>query len=52
MYTRRALLKAGGLSLVSFGAGSLGVGPRFLLRAAEAAPGPAANQRRPILTPT
>ena len=49
MFTRRAMLKAGGLSLVSFGAGSLGFGPRFLQRTADAAPGPGANQQRRVL---
>jgi len=43
------MLKAGGLSLVSFGAGSLGFGPQFLQRAAAAAPGPGGNQKRQVL---
>ncbi|HVR29494.1 MAG TPA: DUF1501 domain-containing protein [Thermoanaerobaculia bacterium] len=48
MVDRRAFLKAGGLSLLCFGAGSL-VGPRFLARAAMATPGPGPSQRRRVL---
>jgi len=49
MIDRRAFLKAGGLSLVAVGGGSLSGGPMFLARTALAAPGPAALQRRKVL---
>jgi uncharacterized protein (DUF1501 family) len=44
MLNRRVFLKAGGLSLLSFG-----VGPGFLRRAAAAAPAPASFGRRRVL---
>jgi len=45
---RRAFFKAGGLSLLYFGAGSV-LGPPFLARAAMAAPGPSGSRRRKVL---
>ncbi|HEY0782229.1 MAG TPA: DUF1501 domain-containing protein [Thermoanaerobaculia bacterium] len=44
MFSRRFFLKTGGLALVT-----LGVGPKFLTRAAFAAAGPGPNQRRKVL---
>ena len=44
MWTRRVFLKAGGIALFTAGAG-----PRFLERAALAAPAPAAHRRRKVL---
>jgi len=44
MWTRRAFLKAGGIALFTAGAG-----PRFLERAALAAPAPGAHRRRKVL---
>ncbi len=46
--TRRAFLKAGGVSLVTLGLGSAG-GPEFLRRAAWASPGPTGSGRRRVL---
>jgi uncharacterized protein (DUF1501 family) len=48
MIDRRAFFKAGGLSLLYFGAGSLG-GPPFLARTALATPGPGSSRRRRVL---
>ena len=47
MWTRRALIKAGGLTL--FAAGVTGPGPLFLSRTAVAAPGPQPFHRRKVL---
>ena len=47
MWTRRALLKAGGISL--FSTGIAGDGPSFLNRVAMAASGPGALERRKVL---
>jgi uncharacterized protein (DUF1501 family) len=47
MWTRRALIKAGGLTL--FAAGVSGPGPMFLGRTALAAPGSTSAQRRKVL---
>lgn len=47
MWTRRALIKAGGLTLFAAGVG--GPGPLFLGRTALAAPGPGTQQRRKVL---
>lgn len=47
MWTRRALIKAGGLTL--FAAGVSGPGPVFLGRTALAAPGSGASPRRKVL---
>lgn len=47
MWTRRALIKAGGLTL--FAAGVTGPGPMFLGRTALAAPGAATSSRRQVL---
>jgi uncharacterized protein (DUF1501 family) len=47
MWTRRGLIKAGGLTL--FGAGVTGVGPLFLGRTAVASPGPEPFHRRKVL---
>ena len=47
MFNRRALLKAGGLTLFSVGVG--GPGPLFLSRTAMAAPGPGTLERRKVL---
>ncbi|HVT17745.1 MAG TPA: DUF1501 domain-containing protein [Thermoanaerobaculia bacterium] len=44
MLTRRIFIKAGGMALVT-----LGAGPRFLHRAAQAAAGPGPNARRKVL---
>ena len=44
MWTRRAFVKAGGIALFTAGAG-----PRFLTRAALAAPAPPAHRRRKVL---
>ena len=49
MIDRRAFFKAGGLSLIAVGAGSLSGGPLFLARAALAAAGPTGHQRRKVL---
>ena len=45
MLTRRLFLKTGGIALFTLGTG----GPRFLTRAALAAPGPGPNARRKVL---
>ncbi len=47
MWTRRALLKAGGVTLFSAGVG--GIGPSFLTRTALAAPESGALRRRKVL---
>src|SRR4051812_24999895 len=44
MFSRRVFMKAGGIALFS-----LGAGPKFLTRAALAAPGPGAAKRRKVL---
>ncbi|HXO19880.1 MAG TPA: DUF1501 domain-containing protein [Thermoanaerobaculia bacterium] len=46
MWSRRLFLKSGGIALFTAG---VGVGPRFLERAAAAAPAPGAARRRKVL---
>jgi uncharacterized protein (DUF1501 family) len=48
MWTRRALIKSGGLTLLTLGVGP-GLGPSFLRRTALAAPGPRPLERRRVL---